>query len=200
MSRPSDETVTVNPRVREAFEQLRLFRDVFDALFVRCLGPKLLPNHREALRAVGLDLDQPLKESYPLRVWVESIRIGSRAHAPTLPEDEALKSLGRAFIDSYKETLGGKAALAMMRLLGPKLALKQIGVSFKSGINKMETRLTNAANGSYELWLSHAVSPSQFINAGILERALELTGAKRVAVVVASHDGVAATYHIRFES
>lgn len=189
-----------DPRVKAIMANVRFYKDVFDALFLRALKGQVTPDATERLREVGLDLTLGLKESYPIGTWLAAIRIGAKLHAPTLPEHEALWSLGEAFIDSYRSTLSGRALMAMLRLLGPDRAMKQMTTNFRSGISQTETRLKRVGEGDWQLWISNALGPARFITGGMMKRGLEAAGAHNVRIHISAHDGVETTYRVTWST
>nr|WP_228530592.1 MULTISPECIES: DUF2378 family protein [Myxococcaceae] len=165
-----------------ADEQL-IFPQTVEGLFVRGLASKMSPELKGRLREEGLDLERPLAAGYPAERFARWVRIASEVLYPGLPEEQALRRVGRHFFSGYMDTLMGKALAPLMRVLGPRRTLERMERNFRSGSNYIAVR-TEAA-GPTEMVLHfndvHRI-PGYF--AGVIEQGAEVTGAKGTIVEV----------------
>ncbi len=127
--------------VAPAPSQRRVYAVWFEALFQRALGPRITPALRAELRAIGLDLDQPLAPTYPAPIRLECLKLLRRALFPTLTEDQAWFAFGRALLEGYLQTMVGRGFDLQFRQLGPRALLKRASevMSTSSNFNSAET-------------------------------------------------------------
>jgi uncharacterized protein (TIGR02265 family) len=165
-----------------ADEQL-VFPQTVEGLFVRGLAGAMTPGLRLQLRAAGLDLDRPLAAGYPAADFARWVRLASEALYPGMPEEQALRRMGRHFFDGYMDTLMGKALAPVMRVLGPRRTLERMERNFRSGSNYVAVRAETTGPSEVMLHFNevHRI-PGYY--AGIIEHGAELTGAKDTTVEV----------------
>lgn len=178
-------------------DELLVFEQTVEALFVRALGPRLTPRLRERLLQAGLAVDGPLLAAYPFEAWMAFLRIAAEELYPELPVDAGTRQLGVLYMQGYRETLMGRAILSLLRVLGPRRALQRATHNFRSGNNYTRTRLTELGPGHHALWMNE-VGPYPGFTAGIIHAGLEVAGARDVRVEPEGHDGRACTYAIRW--
>ena len=166
-----------------------VFNSAFEGLFLRALAVDMTPVLMERLKRSGLDVSQRLLPAYPIAVWVAAIELACDAVYPTLTRDDACHRLGRRIIDGYQQTLIGRALFATLRLIGPRRTLDRVAKSFRTSNNFSEARLTEETGRRFALWMNE-VETNPHLTAGIIERGLELAGAKEARVVMRSRDAV----------
>ncbi|MCA3013348.1 MAG: DUF2378 family protein [Myxococcaceae bacterium] len=173
-----------------------VFSSTFEALG-RALGPRLDAAARQRFKALGVDYDAPqLMPAYPYEQWVKAMDLGSQLLLPGAPADSRHEAMGRQMVDSYGETLVGKAILAAMRIIGPRRMLERMARNLRSANNYTETKLTVTAAGEHHLWCSR-VSSERFYR-GLLHRSVEVAGGRDVSVQFLAHDAGGATFALRW--
>ncbi len=175
-----------------------VYAGTVEALFLKALENRLTPACRMRLGEAGLDLEQKLTPTYTLEQWKQFLRIAADHIYAGMPAEAAYYSLGERFIDGYFSTLFGKALLGMARLLGPRRALTQARLCFRTSTNCSEVRIVERGPTEVEFWLTDIGADQPTFVAGALARAAELSGGQRVAVVPEGFDGQSATYHVRW--
>ncbi|MHB8873222.1 MAG: DUF2378 family protein [Myxococcaceae bacterium] len=142
-----------------------------------------------------MDLNHKLLPAYPAETWFKALDIAAQEIFPGDRKPQALRRLGEQFIDGFRETLLGRAVLALLKVIGPRQALIRATRNFRSGNNYTESRLTELGPASYELWMNE-VGPHPTFTAGILAGGLRAAGASQAQVEVLSHDGHACSYKV----
>ena len=175
-----------------------VYAGTVEALFLKALENRLTPACRLRLREAGLDLEQKLTPTYTLEQWKLFLRIAADHIYAGMPIEAAYYSLGERFIDGYFSTLFGKALLGMARLLGPRRALTQARLCFRTSTNCSEVRIVERGQSEVEFWLTDIGADQPTFVAGALARGAELSGGQRVVVVPEGFDGQSATYHVRW--
>lgn len=175
-----------------------VFATAVEALFVRELGASLSSLARRRLLEAGLDLDKPLHVSYPLDDWKTFLHTASEAVYPHLPPVEAHWWMGIHFMEGYLQTFTGRIVAELAPALGPRHMLERIGQDLRSGNNFSEVRLVGHSPRHYELWMNDVLDDVPSFAAGFILRAQQLAGARNVHVDVASYDGTACTFDIRW--
>lgn len=176
-------------------DELLIFEQTIEALFVRALGGRLTPDCKVRLRQAGLDVDQKLKPAYSFKSWMTFIRIAAEELYPGVPMEEGTFKLGEAHIEGFRETMLGRAVLSLLRVLGPRRTLNRATQNFRAGNNYTESRLTEHGPGQFELWMNE-VGDFPAFTAGIIHAGLTIAGAKELRVEPADYDGHACTYRI----
>ena len=109
-----------------------------------------------------------------------------------------------------EHTLVGKAIFAAGRLAGPRRTLERMTRNVRSANNYMESRLEALPDGSHRMEyfvvppllpaMAALPPPSVHYFHGILEAAIEASGAKQQSVVLEEHDVARrfAVFRIRF--
>ncbi|HEX8436555.1 TIGR02265 family protein [Archangium sp.] len=175
-----------------------VYAGTVEALFLKALENRLTPACRTRLCEAGLDLEQKLSPTYTLEQWKQFLRVAADHVYAGMPTEAAYYSLGERFIDGYFSTLFGRALLGMVRLAGPRRALTQARLGFRSSTNCSEVRIVERGPTTMEVWLNDIVADQPTFAAGLLARAAELAGGQRVAVVPEGFDGQSATFHVRW--
>jgi uncharacterized protein (TIGR02265 family) len=175
-----------------------VYAGTIEALFQRALENRLTPACRMRLREAGLDLEQKLSPTYTLEQWRQFLRVAADHIYAGMPVEAAYYSLGERFIDGYFSTLFGRALLGMVRLAGPRRALMQLRLGFRSSSNCSEVRIVEREATSVEVALSDIMADQPTFAAGVLARVTELAGGQRVVALPEGFDGRSATYHVRW--
>jgi uncharacterized protein (TIGR02265 family) len=175
-----------------------VYAGTVEALFLKALENRLTPACRMRLRDAGLDLDQKLSPTYTLEQWKQFLRIAADHVYAGMPAEAAYYSLGERFIDGYFSSLFGRALLGMARLLGPRRALTQAKLCFRTSTNCSEVRIVEKGPTELEFWLTDTGADLPTFVAGALARAAEAAGGQRVVAIPEGFDGQSATYHVRW--
>jgi uncharacterized protein (TIGR02265 family) len=175
-----------------------VYSETVEALFLRALENRLTPACRMRLREAGLDLDQKLSPTYTLEQWKQFLRVAADHIYAGMPAEAAYYSLGERFMEGYFSTLFGRALLGMARLLGPRRALTQARLCFRTSANCSEVRIVERGPTELEFWLTDIGADQPTFVAGVLARAAELAGGQRVVAMPEGFDGQSATYHVRW--
>jgi uncharacterized protein (TIGR02265 family) len=175
-----------------------VYSETVEALFQRALENRLTPACRQRLREAGLELDQKLAPSYTLEQWKQFLRLAADHVYAGMPAEAAYYSLGERFIEGYFSTLFGRALLGMAKLLGPRRALTQAHLCFRTSANCSEVRVAEKGPSEVEFWLSDIGADVPTFVAGVLARTAELAGGHRVVAIPEGFDGQSATYHVRW--
>jgi len=175
-----------------------VYSGVIEALFQRALENRLTPACRGLLREAGLDLDKKLAPTYSLEQWRKFLRIAADHVYAGVPAEAGYYELGERFVEGYFSSLFGRALVGMVRLAGPRRALVQAPLGFRTSTSFSEVRIVERESSGLELWVNDVVADQPTFLAGVLARTVELAGGQRVVVVPEGFDGQAATFHIRW--
>lgn len=100
----------------------------------RSFGPRLTPELLDVVKQIGVDFDH-LLPAYPLTVWEEVIRIVSASLYPSLSPEQQWERMGFEWIAGYLQTMLGRAALAIGKVIGPRRTLERMGRNFRTAGN-----------------------------------------------------------------
>lgn len=117
-----------------AREHRVIYRDTVRGLFVDILGPRLTPELKAELRAVGLDVDD-IGMGCNLDAFERALEVAWRRLYPELSRDDAMAILGELQVDAFANTLLGKTSFAFLRLVGMRRALERITSTWRSANN-----------------------------------------------------------------
>lgn len=98
-------------------------RRSFEGLFDHGLPDD--PWLRARLRALGYDRDHP-RDAYPVAVWQSAVKVAAAHVFPELPQDEALRQVGHAFVHGFSRTLVGEILARAAAVLGPERVLARV--------------------------------------------------------------------------
>ena len=169
-----------------------------EALFVRALENRLTPACRQYLKAAGLDLDQKLQRHYTLDQWKDFLRIAAAHVYGGVPAEAAYYSLGERFMDAYFGTFFGRAMLGVAKLAGPRRLLLCAANGFRASNNFSEVEIVERGPTALELKMNDVLADQPTFAAGLLARAVELSGGWRVVALPEEFDGRSATFHLRW--
>ncbi|MBF5042567.1 DUF2378 family protein [Aggregicoccus sp. 17bor-14] len=143
----------------------------FEGLFEHVLQPD--GAFREALRRAGYDAADP-RESYPLGVWREALRV-ARAHAhPQLTEAQAYRELGRQVIQGLSHTLVGRVFALAAPMLGPARCVAKMPTYLRSSREDVRVHVRALELRLWEVEV-HDPDPLPEFVAGSVEAVLRLT-------------------------
>jgi uncharacterized protein (TIGR02265 family) len=154
---------------------------------VRGVGSKLSGHARDQLRALGIDLDRPLKPGYPAVTWHRALELIAADVYPGVNASEAHFRMGARTVHGLDETLVGKAMLAMIRLIGPRRALLRLPTSAKIGTNFVNLTLTEHSPNDLEL-VSEPFMGYAEVMQGSVHALIDIAGAKEPRVDIVGYD------------
>ncbi|MBL8919989.1 MAG: DUF2378 family protein [Myxococcaceae bacterium] len=172
-----------------------VFGPTFEAL-ARALGSRLTNETKDRFGALGVDFNHVLLPAYPFETWVKAMDLGSQLVMPNATERERHAAMGRRMVDSYGETLVGRALLTAMRVIGPRRTLERMARNLRTANNYTETKLSAGSDGAYQLWCSRVASTAFYC--GMLQRGVEVAGGKGVLVEALGQDAAGATFSVRW--
>lgn len=152
------------------------YSQVVDAVFIKGLGPRRTPELDQVLASEGISLDK-LLPGYPVEKVVRAMKKSLPVLYPGLDENAALVELGASSMRGYNETLIGRAAVAVLKLVGVRRALERLHTSMRSGNNYLDTKFTALGANEAELHLSDVSGIPGFYR-GLLGEGLRMLGAK----------------------
>lgn len=174
-----------------------IFGQTFEGLY-RAFQKELSPEDVVKLRGLGVDFQKPLLPAYPLSVWYEVLPYVSARMAPGLPQNEQVYRAACRFIQGFEQTVIGKAAFALLRILGPARALQRIERQFRNGNNYSQTSLTAVSGSEFVLRCNEVRWPGWY--QGIVTEGLKLAGAKAPQVDCTQHDADGATFRVTWRA
>jgi uncharacterized protein (TIGR02265 family) len=178
---------------------LVVYSTCVESLFLRGLEGRMTPRCRERLRQAGLDLDRKLEPSYPLERWKEFLRLVVRELYAQQPAEAAYLELGVRFMDGFLETFIGKATMSVLRVLGPRRALRRLGHNLRAGNNFSDVQFKEHGPLDVELWLNDVFADHPAFAVGLIHRGHTASGARDCRVETLAFDGTAATLRLRWE-
>ncbi|AEI62233.1 DUF2378 family protein [Corallococcus macrosporus] len=178
-------------------DELLIFEQTIEALFLRALHGRLTPECKARLRQAGLDLDQKLRPAYAFDAWMTFLRIAAEELFPQLPLEQGTWKLGEAYIEGFRETMLGRAVLSLLRVLGPRRTLMRATQNFRAGNNYTESKLRELGPCQFELWMNE-VGPYPAFTAGIIHAGLKVAGAQDILIEMSGYDGHACVYRINW--
>lgn len=157
-------------------------------LFIDTFGGALTPELRDALRAEGLDVDRPLKPSYPVAVYVRCVRLMARALSPELSEDDALRVMGGRAVEGLGSNFLGRSLLSVVRTMGLRRTLLHAERAFRNSNNytRVTPRVLNPT--AVELIFNTVVGIPTYVE-GVLLAGATLLGGREPRVESAPLDG-----------
>jgi uncharacterized protein (TIGR02265 family) len=173
-----------------------VFAQALEALVKSC-GAHPDPKWLQAFADAGIDLKRKLPIAVPYEQYIELLQRLATARFPDAPDQEKFTLIGRAFMEGYRETMMGRALMALIAVLGPKRMLLQATRSFRSANNYSEVRSTELAPKHFSLVITPARHPGWYI--GLLTSGLAIAGAKNVRMELKSHVNEEAVFEIRWD-
>jgi uncharacterized protein (TIGR02265 family) len=183
--------------VTDAASERLVFAHTVEGLLLRGVAGMLTDKLRTRLRGAGLDLASKLRPAYTYAEWTEFVRLSAEELFPDLPWPAAYRTLGERLIDGYRETLLGRAVMAIVKLRGPAKAIQRTQHSFRSGNNYTEARVEHIDGTSAVLWMNET-GDVRMLTAGIIHAALRAAGAQHPLVEVKRFDEAGTTYALKW--
>lgn len=174
-----------------------MFATAFESLFSKKIRSQLTPAVTEHLRGLGVDLGRPFQAGYPVETFAAALYAVSDALYPARPRPEALYELGHAFAEGFAETLLGKAAFGLMKLMGPVRSLERAVRTYSTANNYTQVQLTRLGPTAFDFHLNEQHILPQY-DMGIITGVLERVGAPGVHVTLQSADAEGFTLHIEW--
>jgi uncharacterized protein (TIGR02265 family) len=170
------------------------FASLFESLD-RILGPTLDLEAQQRLRELGIDFRR-LLPAYPIETWYAGIELAMSRFDPAMSPEQRQNHFGVRLVQTYGDTLVGRAMFTMMRLIGPGRSIQRATRSFRTATNFLDTTCVSHAPNDWELTLNETVYPHRY--PGFFEEALGVAGAKEVKVVMTGLTDTQASYRARW--
>lgn len=174
-----------------------VFGNTVEALFLHALKERLTPRCLEVARDAGIDLSKKLKPFYPREAYYACVRAVAQELFPGEPHDRQMYEMGKAFMDGFHHTAMGHATMEAVKVMKPHRALERLTHSFRSSNNYMQTELIDRGPNEVEITLSQTTRAAAYFEA-VLERILQLGGAKDISVERTVDDGARCTFRLRW--
>ena len=172
-----------------------VFEQAVEGLFVRALAKKMTLRCLDRLTQAGINLNKPLLPAYPAETWFRAQVIAAEELFSGDSINLAMRRLGEQFVEGFRETLMGRAVLALLKVIGPKAGLTRAARNFRSANNYTESRLTELTPTSFELWMNES-GPNPYFYLGVITGGLRAAGVAEPIVEVGEFDGHACTYRV----
>lgn len=158
------------------------FPDKFiKGIWLKAFGRDRSPQLDAALKEVGIDLTQPLLHSYPRSVWFPALQATAAQFFPGVAPEAALKQLGAKLIDGLeREGVFRGPAFSMVRFMGPKRILKDIGPRIGGLGLGIEQEVKEISSRELDIQLNEDEG-APFV-AGALEKLVALMGGRSPSV------------------
>jgi uncharacterized protein (TIGR02265 family) len=148
-----------------------IYENAVEGMFLKGFGKKLTPRLKAELKEIGLDVDAPLKTTYPgvlINKCTEALRRHLYAH-----EKDDLKAyidIGSTTLDGYFDTIMGRAMVSVLRIVGYERIIDRLPRQMASGTNYQFVTVKRTKPGEAEVHCSDC-KPHPGINVGVLGRA-----------------------------
>ena len=172
-----------------------VFASSFEGLFHAELRKRITPALALALRNEGVVLDKPFLPAYPVAVWARALALCVEHLFPEDAPELAYRKLGRSTIEGYGQTLIGRAAMALMKVLGPARSLERATRTFASANNYTRVRLDRLGQTAFDLHINATKTPPEF-DLGVVETVLLSVGAQDLSVTLQSQDATGFTMRL----
>ena len=169
-------------------------QSAFEGLFHNALAPDAAL--AAALKQAGYDLAAP-EPHYGGKVFQDCLRLAGRHEYPQEKPEEAERQLGKRFLDGFFRTIVGRMIGAVLPLVGTAGTLKRLPRFYKAGSAGTVVTAEPQGERQWRVTMRDRVMNTAF-NLGLLEAALERTGA-RPMVTIAAQSPFGADYEVRWE-
>lgn len=149
----------------------------------------LTPTVVDELASLGLDVRRPA--DLPIDAWWKVLAVGVRLIASEQTEADGWELLGGEVIHGFAETLLGKSSFLVLRLLGPRRALRQLTQQYRTADSV--THVDSIELEPTKVELIYRVTggiPQPTYVKGLLKVGMELVGAHGVEVSFGPAPGV----------
>lgn len=158
---------------------------VYDAavegVFLRGLVGMVTPSLSSKLRALGLDLDQKLRPTYPREAWTRMLEVTVAEVFPRVSRDEGFRQLGAKAVNGIGYTMIGKVLVQMARLMGPRRSILRLPQVFTSMNNFMKMELAEVEPNHFHVHVSETYGHPAYV-LGAMQAAMGLSDAKDLQV------------------
>ena len=151
------------------------------------LRGNLTPALKARLHAVGLDVDKPPTGAVPATTWARWIDAAAAEVFPELPEAEAHRRIGMLALDGFKDTVIGKALMAILKLIGPRRSMHRLARNYRTVNNFCEPEVVELAPNRFTVTFRDAIGMPGYW-AGTLQSAAEMIGVPEPKVSVVKHE------------
>lgn len=162
-----------------------VFKNTVESLFNAIGEERRTPALLDRLATHGLTWPNVPRE-VQRTPWNAALRDVASTLFPGDDADAAHFKVGRATMDSLRQSLRGKAQATMARVLGPMRVLEHFRTTLSTGANFSETRITKEGERAVALWINETGEQNPGFFAGLLTAAVELAGAQDVQVKLRS--------------
>ncbi|MBX5480644.1 MAG: DUF2378 family protein [Myxococcaceae bacterium] len=173
------------------------FSQYFESLFLRAHGDQLTPRLKARLREAGLDVDR-LLPAYPVSVGKAALQIAVEEIYPGQDREAALREMGRRFLRGWQSTLLGRAAAAVLRVVGPRRSLMRLEGAFRTGDNFTRIQAEELGPTRVRLRINHVLGAPAYY-AGMMQEGGVMTGAKNTRATVESTEGDGAVILVEWD-
>jgi uncharacterized protein (TIGR02265 family) len=173
------------------------FDFTIEGIFVKGLGPRLTPELRGDLRALGIDLNK-LGPAYSVEASRKALEAAWMRVFPTLSKEDAFRELGRLSVSGYLDTMVGKAVLGLVRLMGVKRSLLRLHQSISGGSNYVKATSTLVGPMTIEIVVQDTSEMPTFWE-GILLGGTEIAHAKNLRVTRFTQPAPACGYRVEWD-
>jgi uncharacterized protein (TIGR02265 family) len=171
------------------------FASLFESL-ERILAPVRDDTVDARLKELGIDFNR-LLPAYPVETWYAGIELAMSRFEPSWTNEQRQNHFGVRLVETYGETLVGRAMYAMMRLIGPERSIVRATRSFRTAVNFLETSYVRHGPRDFELTMNEVVLPHRY--PGFFAAALGVAGANNVRCQLTRLTGTHATYRSQWD-
>src|SRR5690349_24616631 len=118
-----------------------VFDSAVEGVFLRGLVGQVTPSLSAKLRAIGLDLNQKLRPTYPREAWTRMLEVAVAEVFPDVSPEEGFRRLGALAVNGIGHTMMGKVLVQMARLMGPRRSMLRLPQVFSAVNNFMTMEL-----------------------------------------------------------
>lgn len=167
---------------------------VFEGLFAKVLKPS--GKFADDLRGIGFDPDRPVPK-YPTRVWNAALQVAARHVCPGQPHEQAMRSLGKQFIQGFYGTIVGHMIRVTLPILGPLRVLQRLPKNYEMVRTDVKMDVTQTGPKQVQIDVKDAHAEPHF-TCGLIEAAAQNPKIRLIANV-ARHEGGTYTLQVRWE-
>ncbi|MFZ5440284.1 MAG: DUF2378 family protein [Myxococcota bacterium] len=159
------------------------------------LGPRLTPQLKAEVRALGIDLDRKLLPAYPKELWVKVVdHVAQALDGGDLSASR--RELGRAISRGFADSVLGKIMAPGVRLMGVRPVLQRLPRSLTMSNNFLKVTVSEVEPSCMRVELSEAVPSQEFLE-GVIEMMVGYAGG-RSCTITASREGTATVLLVRW--
>jgi uncharacterized protein (TIGR02265 family) len=160
---------------------------VYDAavegVFLRGLVGQVTPSLSAKLRALGLDLHQKLRPTYPREAWTRMLEVTVSELFPNVSPEEGYRKLGALAVNGIGHTMMGKVLVQMARLMGPRRSMLRLPQVFTGVNNFMTMELQEMAPTHFRVHVNESYGHPAYV-LGAMQAAMRLADAKDLQVEI----------------